>query len=174
MCAVYWGWMSKMNNYNDKVPNWQGDIEAFDTCGGLTEVTMKDDGSISGVEFIDTKWSVLLKFNSFLYLIHCILTFLVLLGATGILWPCCLLGGCGHCFSGCAHLACVIVTGVFRFSDEGERCAKNESLLDTDGTTFKDAGDAIKSLFIAQAVLLLFINIAVGCTMQCVMGIVQL
>ena len=141
--------MSKANEFDDAVPNWAGDVSAFDTCGGLTDVTTNADGSLAGVEFINTKWSVLLAFNSYLYLIHCILTFLVLLGSTGILWPCCVLGGCGHCFSGCAHLALVIVTGVFRFSDEGERCAKNKGLLNTDGTTFEEMGDFIKNAFIA-------------------------
>ena len=101
------------------------------------------------MEFIDTKWSVILAFNSYYYMVHCICSFLVLLGSTGILWPCCCLGACGHTFGFCGHLALVIVTGVFRFSDEGERCAKNDALLDTDGTTFKDMGASIKSLFIA-------------------------
>ena len=140
MCGIYWGWLSKSTNFDDNTPNWTIDTSPFDTCGGLTEASTATDGSIS-TEFINTKWSVLLAFNSYLYLIHCILTFLVLLGTTGILWPCCVCGGCGHCFSGCAHLALVIVTGVFRFSDEGERCASNKGLLDTDGTTFEDMGD---------------------------------
>ena len=110
--------------------------------------TTAADGSITG-ELINTKRSVILAFNSYLYLIHCILTFLVLLGATGILWPFCVCGSCGHCFSGCAHLAAVIVTGVFRFSSEGELCSKQVLAVDTDGTTFEDMGEQIKSLFIA-------------------------
>ena len=39
MCGVYWSWMSKANEYDDSIPNWQGDISAFDTCGGLTVVS---------------------------------------------------------------------------------------------------------------------------------------
>ena len=156
ICGVYWGWMNKANEYDDKVQGWQSDISAFDTCGGLFELQTNSDGSFQP-NFIDTKWSVLLAFNSFFFLVHCIMTFLVILGATGILWPCCILGGCGHCFGGCAHLACLIVTGVFRFSTEGEKCAEHQGPLDTDGTTFSDLGDAIKSLFIAQCVLYIFI-----------------
>ena len=156
ICGVYWGWMNKGIEYDDKVTNWSGDISAFDTCGGIFDGSTNANGSFSA-EFIDTKWSVLLAFNSYFFLIHCILTFLVMLGATGVLWPCCILGGCGHCCGGCAHLACIIVTGVFRFSDEGERCAESKGFLDTDGTTFGDLGDFIKSAFIAQCVLMIFV-----------------
>ena len=39
ICAVYWGLMNKANDFDDKVPNWQGDISPFDTCGGLEDVT---------------------------------------------------------------------------------------------------------------------------------------
>lgn len=35
MCGVYWGWMNKANEYNDALPDWDGSISAFDTCGGL-------------------------------------------------------------------------------------------------------------------------------------------
>ena len=38
ICAMYWGLMNKANDFDDSVPNWQGDISAFDTCGGLTDV----------------------------------------------------------------------------------------------------------------------------------------
>ena len=148
ICGVYWSWMSKANDFDDAVSNWQGDISAFDTCGGLFDATTASDGSFSA-QLIDTKWSVILAFNSYFFLLHAIMTFLVLLGATGILWPCCICGTCGHCFAGCAHLACIVVTGVFRFSDEGERCADYEGPLDTDGTKFSELGDAIQSLFIA-------------------------
>ena len=174
ICGVYWGWMNKANDYDDKVQNWQGDISAFDSCGGLYD-SIQNAGTINTqVNFIDTKWSVLLAFNSYLYLLHCIMTVLVLLGATGFLWPCCLVGGCGHFFGGCAAFACIIVTGVFRFSTEGERCAESSGFLDTDGTTFSDLGDAIKSLFIAQCVLMIFVQCCVSVTMQVVAGVVQL
>ena len=148
ICGVYWSWLSKANDFDDKVPNWQSDISAFDTCGGLFEATIASDGSFSA-QLIDTKWSVILAFNSYFFLLHAIMTFLVLLGITGILMPCCLLGGCCHCCGGCVHLACIIVTGVYRFSTEGERCAEHQGFLDTDGTKFSELGDAIKSLFIA-------------------------
>ena len=69
--------MSKANDYDDKVPNWQSDISAFDTCGGLADVTTNSDGSFTA-SFIDTKWSVLLAFNTYFFLIHAILTFLVM------------------------------------------------------------------------------------------------
>ena len=81
-----------------------------------------------------------------------------MLGAFGMLWPAAVVGGCGHCLGGCVHLACIIVTGVYRFSDHGKMCADSKGRqLDTDGTTFDEAGDAIESLFIAQCVLFIFI-----------------
>ena len=40
-------------------------------------------------------------------------------------WPMCCMAACGHCALASAHFACVIVTGVFRYQDEGEKCAKN-------------------------------------------------
>ena len=173
ICGVYFGWMNKGIEYDDKVPNWQGDISAFDTCGGIFDASTNSAGNFAP-EFIDTKWSVLLAFNSYFFMLHCIMTFLILLGVTGILWPCCILGGCGHCFGGCAHLACIIVTGVFRFSDEGERCAESKGIFTTDGDTFEDLGSAIKSLFIAQCVLMIFVQCCVSVTMQVVAGVVQL
>ena len=130
--------MNTANDYNDAVEantTWAGDVSPFDTCGGLLKGTTNDDGSL-GTELVDTKWSVILAFNSYFYLIHCILTFLILLGATGILWPCCILGGCGHCCGFSAHLAAVVVTGVYRLRDEGDLCANRVLAVDTDGTTF--------------------------------------
>ena len=148
MCGVYWGLMNKGNAYNDAFANWSGgELSAFDTCGGLMEGTTNADGTITA-EYIDTKWSVILAFNSYFYLVHCIMTLLVLCGATGVLWPCCCLGGCGHCFSPCAHIAAIVVTGVFRLNDNGELCSKNKAVVDGD-LTFEEMGDKIKSLFIA-------------------------
>ena len=92
---------------------------------------------------------MVLAFNRYFFLFHGILTVLVLLGIHDMLWIIGAMGGLGHCIGCCAHLACIIVTGVFRFSTEGGRCADNEKVLDEDGTTFSDMGDAIKNLFIS-------------------------
>ena len=35
ICGIYYSWLNKANEYDDKVQNWQGDISAFDSCGGL-------------------------------------------------------------------------------------------------------------------------------------------
>ena len=46
ICGVYWGWMNKANDYDDKVQNWQGDISAFDSCGGLYD-SIQNAGTIN-------------------------------------------------------------------------------------------------------------------------------
>ena len=125
ICAVYWSWKIKADDYDDKVQNWQGDISAFDSCGGIADVTTNADGSFDS-SFIDTKWSVVLSFNAIFYMFHCVLTLFIMIGSHDALWPMCMMGGAGHCVGSCVHLACIIVTGVFRFNAEGERCAESK------------------------------------------------
>ena len=98
------------------------------------------DISMGSPEPFDTHWGVILAFNSLLYLCLSIFTCCLLLGTFhGYAWPLCCVGGCGHTFGSCVHLACVIVTGNIRFSDEGKYCAENEMQVDGN-TTFKDQG----------------------------------
>ena len=72
-------------------------------------------------EATDTKWSLVLAFNSILYLSQAFFT-LCMLGV--LLWaPLGFIGFWGHFFGGCAPLAAIVVTGVFRFSDQGRLCS---------------------------------------------------
>ena len=62
---------------------------------------------------MDTQWSMVLTFNSILYLCLSIITVCQCLGAW--VWPLCCCSGIGICLGAFAHTACIIVTGVFRF-----------------------------------------------------------
>ena len=133
------------------------DVNAYDLCGGI---------GISGATTTwDTKWTTLLRFNAYLYLVLAILMFFTLFATCvkGFLCCTCAAMTCG----GCAHLALIIVTGVFRFSSEGKLCAENDSLVIPDGSTFKEHGDKIKALFISQCVFLFFVGFCMACSFQC-------
>ena len=101
----------------------------YDTCGGMME---------SDVDFINTQWSVIFQLNAVVFLVHTILTGLLLIGT--VFPPFIICGGCGHCYSSCAYFAAIIVTGVFRYRSEGELCAKSDSFTNADGMTFKETG----------------------------------
>ena len=108
-----------------------------------------------------TNWTILLKFNAFLYLaLACIMLFTIL-GSCFAPFFCCTCIGltCGSC----AHLALIIVTGIFRFNTEGKLCAENDELVSPDGMTYAEHGQRIKALFISQCVFLIFVNICQIC-----------
>ena len=147
-----------------KAGGYAGSESAYDTCGTL---------NLLEGQSVNTKWSVLLAFNSLLYLILSCLTFCVCLST--ILWPLCVFGF-GHICGGCGVLACLIVTGVFRYSKDGEACANSDLPVTADGVTFADHATTIQNLFIAQCVLIIFYNCCVGvlmsagqqlCSLQC-------
>ena len=71
-------------------------------------------------------------------------------------------------------MAALIVTGVFRYSDEGEACAMKDIPIGVDSdTTFKDHGEMIEGLFISQCVLVIFLQVCIvfslclACTLGC-------
>ena len=91
-------------------------------------------------------------------------------------WPLGYFGGVCHACGCCVHLAAIIVTGVYRYSANGELCVEYAKSLEVDGgleivynedgDTFslKKHADAISALFISQAVLFCFYNCIVGLT----------
>ena len=110
-----------------------------------------------------------MAFNSILYLIHAI--FSLCLCLTTVFPPFALVGGIGHCLGCCAHLACIIVTAVYRFSEFGNKCADSGApvYITDDGevtATFEDHGAAISALFIAQCVLICFYGCCVSAVSQ--------
>ena len=68
----------------------------------------------------------------------------------------------GHTFGFLAHIAILIVTGVFRFNEAGTNCALDETPIvyneDGDTFTFAEHGSMMSGLFIATCVLLCFYN----------------
>ena len=74
-----------------------------------------------------TSWSLLLAFNTIHYLVQVFFT-LCMLGV--LLWqPLGLIGFWGHFFGGMAHLAAIILTGVFRYGERGRACSLRAETL---------------------------------------------
>ena len=159
-CGFYWSMLTEAMDYNDlkKVPD--SDILAYDNCGFYTAPVPQSDGTLLAPDIFNSKWMVFLHFNSYLYLSLGISVILMLLGTFFMpLWCC---GCCGGICGGLAHLACIIVTGVFRFNKEGEKCAEQEVAINDD-VTFKDHGETIMALYISQCVLYIVLGICMGC-----------
>ena len=144
-CGFYWDMMVKAQEYNEEVALPAGvekdDTTPYDICG----VEVEND------EVLNSKWTVLLAFNAILYLVLGSSICLLLCGT--FLFPFWICGCCGITFGGCAHLAALIVTGVFRFNSEGESCAKSTAIVQPSDETFEVHGERIKALFISQCVL---------------------
>ena len=141
-CGVYWGMWTEAQDYNDKIveSNVGSDSDMpYDKCGSQTG---EDSAGL------DTKWSVILAFNSILYLIFAISHLFILL--SNLFKPLFYIGCCGICCMPAGVLACLITTGIFRFSDDGGKCADDGIGL------FKEHGETIMAAFIAQCVLFCF------------------
>ena len=150
-CGIYWSMWTWAQKYNTQaVTMYSGEIPAYDTCGaaagpilyeemanGMNMNGMLDPKSLGGlvgsllgsvtgqtnlVQYIDTKWSIVLSFNALLYLILSISTVFLVVGT--FWWPLICCGALGHCLGGCAMFACIVVTGVFRYTTEGKLCAE--------------------------------------------------
>jgi len=128
-------------------------------------------------EELSTNWSVIYTIN---VIVYAILTgCLFLMCCTCFVWPIGWLGLIGHSFGFCAHLAAVVVTGVFRYNSYGEACAsfKQEWAIDdnnTDAISFEEHGSMIQGLFISICVLWCCTNCVVICIMQVVPSLTKL
>ena len=146
-CGLYWEmWADSQDEKYDREING---VPVFDTCGIV-------DG--------DTQWTTLLAFNSILYLIMSILTILIMLSYFVPVLA--LIGGCCHSLACCAHLACIIVTGVFRYSDDGKKCAELTELGAKVNDDQIDFGARIQGLFISQCVIFCLYQCCIGCLSQ--------
>ena len=99
---------------------------------------------------------MLLTFNSILYLILTIFSICQCIGTYAA--PFCIFATVGQCTMVLVHLACIILTGVFRLSSEGEACANDSVAVAGSDWTFKEHGTMIETLFICQCVLFGFYN----------------
>ena len=166
--GLYWNMWAQALELNDEaaeVYNYNGSVSYYDTCALESRYVLAVDAGLDA----DTKWTVLLSFNSILYLLLAICSVCQIIGTWA--WPLCCLAGFGHCFGDCARLACLIVTGVFRFSGDGDRCAKNDVGAGQSDWTFKEHGETIEALFISQCVLHIGYSICIYCAMQVGSGI---
>lgn len=171
--------LGQATDYNDTTGIVEGDasISAYDRCNYLIPVSGTNlvvdpaaaiesigeainDGSTLYQDDVNTKWSIILKFNTFLWMGCLIMNSLALIGA--FLKPLYHLSSLLCCCQMCAMFACVITTAVFRFGADSKACATNDSLIE-EGVTFKDHGDKLLALFIAEAVLLCVYQICSCC-----------
>ena len=72
-------------------------------------------------------------------------------------------GVIGHACGVCAHFAAIVVTGVFRYSSEGQKCAENEKEIIYDSSNdeffkFQAHGKTIEGTFIAACILFFYFN----------------
>ena len=85
---------------------------------------------------------------------------------SALFWPLAVCGACGFICGQMGHLAAVIVTGVFRYGGDGEKCADNDFVPKPLDQSFKDIGETMNGLFISQCVLFCFFSCCMGCFMQ--------
>ena len=114
---------------------------------------------LASMTSVDTAWTAVFALNGGVYLTLTILTLCLVCSA--LLGPLALCGACLMGCAQCAHLAALIVTGVLRYSDDGEYCAKYGGPIN-DSLTFQDVGATMEGLFIAQAVLYCFYGCCIG------------
>jgi len=147
----------------------------MDTVDATTELIDRIIGDYKGeieggneyIGHLNTKWSVIYKFNSIFYSLLTIQSCLLLLGVKMLEVR--VITAYIHCFcTGFVHIAMVVTTGVFRYSSMGRLCAT--SAVETSSrTTFAEDGQFLESVFIAQTVLF----IAFCCT-SCCAGVSQI
>ena len=112
---------------------------------------------------------MLLSLNFFTYAALSVCTGLMLVGV--IFPPITLCGFIGHCCGCLLQLAVIVVTAVYRYSDQGKMCADSRIPIteydkDVAAETFYDHGDLIQKLFISQCTLYLFFYCFVYCALQ--------
>ena len=161
--AVMYAQASEMQSFN--VDRW--DDMPLPALGALVRVNPNDyfiydtcmikEGGVP----LDTKWSTILLFNMILYAVLSVST--ICMCFTCVAWPIGYLGAMGHSFGCCAHLAAIIITGIYRYSDEGEMCAQNpiEAQINDNGDklSFEEHANMIQGLFISACVLFCCFNI---------------
>ena len=78
-------------------------------------------GWVNAEERFDTQWTTIFKLNAMTYLFLSIVTCCTCMGFAYAPFLICYYG---HCCLIVAHFCVLIVTGTYRYSDEGEACAE--------------------------------------------------
>ena len=161
-CGVYWTMWTQAQDF-DRAGDAMGMSNYYDSCGSLGSLGRVESLESQGGSTVEmnTKWSVVLAFNSILYLLLTITTLSIVLGSCFM--PALVFAACGICCGGMAELAAIIVTAVMRYSRDGEKCAKYTLAVASNGDTFEDHGNKIQALFISQCVLTFVLQCFIGC-----------
>ena len=170
-CGFYWDmWADAMTINELELPEKdKNGVLPYDACLGAA-----DEGLGRGLQsgfVMDTQWTTLLAFNSILYLLFSI--FIVCLMISYFVGPFVYIGACGLCCSGCANLACIITTGVLRYSAEGKLCALGYAAAAEFSDEITDVGARIEGLFISQCVLFCFLGCCIGALTQVAIGLMM-
>ena len=146
LCTAYWLLWNQAIEFNSEQHLTQR-TNPYNSCG----------------QDMNTNWQLVLATNSIVYLLHCLMTLLICFGT---LWfPLIMIGGISHCLGCLVQIVCIVLTAIYRFSDDGEQCAASKRIISDDRitqTTFENHGEAIKSLFVTQCALFLVYNCCVG------------
>jgi len=156
--GLYWGLFMLAADFNDKATAAGSKADnPFDSCGVIDM-----QAALAGDTSVDTsKWTTVFILNAVVY--TCLTAFTLCTVLAVFAYPMLLFGACGHMCGGCAQLAAIIVAGVFRYSTDGEHCAKQNKLIVNDsGVTMEDVGTTLQGLFISQCVLICVFSCCTG------------
>jgi len=178
-CGFYWDMWADAMTMNEN-PEVNG-VLPYDACpvaaaaafgnfaGALGDLDL--GRGLQSDAVMDTQWTTLLAFNSILYLLFSI--FIVCLMISYFVGPFVYIGACGLCCSGCANLACIITTGVLRYSADGKLCALGYAAAAEFSDEITDVGARIEGLFISQCVLFCFLGCCIGALTQVAIGLMM-
>ena len=115
--GLYWGLFAQASEYDDMI----GPGGSFDGCGiggGLTLVN-----GVPVFVTLDTKWTTIFTLNAIVYTLLTAITIGGILSAA--FGPLAFCSACGFCCVQFAHVAAIVVAGVYRYIDDGPKCAAN-------------------------------------------------
>ena len=82
------------------------------------------EAGFDGMIPLETNWTLIYSFNSFLYFALSVISLSVWIGTW--LWPVRVIGICAHSLGAVAHFFAIVMTGVLRFNEEGKECARRD------------------------------------------------
>ena len=120
-CALYWRLWNKADEFNESAfrQGYSGSVQAFDRCNSWT--IFLQNQNVDERLLLDTKWSLVIVLNTIMYLSLSVFTLLMLVGA--LWWPLACGGSVGHCCGGWVQALVIILTGAYRYSEDGNLCA---------------------------------------------------
>ena len=151
--GIYWTLHAEAGKVNEEYKT-ETIENPFDNCD-----IVKSDGGLG-----NTKWTVVFSLNAIVQTL--LTTASVLLTLSAFVHQFAICGACLVCCTQCAHFASIIVTGVYRYSIDGKKCAEKDAKLDVIDKSYKDIGATMNNVFISQCVLYCFFACCLGCLTQ--------